>query len=331
MSNILVTGGCGYIGSKLVQELLNNEENTVVVLDSGIFGFDSLSEYMYSERFKLVKGDIRIKEDILSSLNQIDTIIHLASLVGEPACIVDKDIAYDINVIGTRNLVEFAIKKGVSNFIFASSCSVYGFGKDKFNENSKPNPVDYYAELKLVSENDLLKYQDRLNIIILRFCTVFGLSKRMRFDLAVNVMTANAITSGTINVYGGKQERPFIHCEDVARAIDLIFKKRCNNESKCGLELYNVGNNSQNYNLSDIAGIISKVTGNAKINLDGMKEDNRSYSVSFDKIEQLNFVSQKSIESGAKEITNTIKLGIITNPYSEIYSNVKVATKEYLN
>ena len=332
MSNILVTGGCGYIGSRLVEELLNKQENKVVVLDSGIFGFDSLSEFLYSERFKLVKGDIRIKEDILKSLNQIDTIIHLASLVGEPSCVVDKDIAYDINVRGTRNLVECAVKKGVKNFIFASSCSVYGFGKDKFDEHSIPNPVDYYAELKLLSEKDLLNYKDKLNIIILRFCTVFGLSRRMRFDLAVNVMTASALNNGVINVYGGQQERPFIHCGDVARAINLLFEERCKNKyTDNGIEVFNVGNNSENYNLTEVASIISKATGNTKVNLDGLKEDNRSYSVSFDKIEQLGFSSQKSIEVGVEEIANSMKSGLINNPFCDIYSNVKVATKEYLN
>lgn len=330
MSNILVTGGCGYIGSKLVTELMKSEKNNVVVLDNGTFGFESVSEFMFSSRFKLIKGDIRVKEDILKSLHGIDTIIHLASLVGQPACDVDRGISYDINVIGTRNLLMCAEQLGIKNFVFASSCSVYGFGQDVFTEESSPNPVDYYAELKLMSENDLFAYKDKFNIIILRFCTVFGLSKRMRFDLAVNIMTANAINQGVINVYGGKQERPFIHCEDIAFATTLLLDKHFQSKDFLpGVEVYNIGNNSQNYNLTDVARIISDATANTLVNLDGSKEDNRSYQVSFDKLERLGFQVQKTVDVGVREIVYSLTSGIIGNPNSEIYSNLAVAKKQY--
>ena len=118
-------------------------------------------------------------------------------------------------------------KGGEKIFIFASSCSVYGFGKDKFDEHSIPNPVDYYAELKLLSEKDLLNYKDKLNIIILRFCTVFGLSRRMRFDLAVNVMTASALNNGVSKCLRRSARETIYYCGDVARAINLLFEERC--------------------------------------------------------------------------------------------------------
>lgn len=310
---------------------MSTDNNKVAVLDNGSFGFESISEFLFSNRFKLIKGDIRIKEDVLRALQEVDTIIHLASLVGEPACNVDKDISYDINVIGTRNLLLCAEQLGIKNFIFASSCSVYGFGQDTFTEDSLPNPVDYYAELKLMSEKDLLAYKDKMDIIVLRFCTVFGLSKRMRFDLAVNIMTANAVTHGVIDVYGGQQERPFIHCEDIAVATVMLLNKHFKNGVfSPGIEVYNIGNNSQNYNLTDIAWIISNTMDNTSISLDGSKEDNRSYHVSFDKIEKLGFQVKKSVEVGVKEIANNLTAGVVMDPYSDIYSNLAIAEKQYI-
>ncbi|MBJ6746665.1 SDR family oxidoreductase [Streptococcus sp. 121] len=226
MSNILITGGCGYIGSRVVEHLVRYTNHNLIIFDSGLFGFNSISEFMDSDRVQLIVGDIRIQEKLQKAMKDVDIVIHLAGIVGEPACIVDENISYDINVFGTQNVLKSAKKSGVKEFLFASSCSVYGFGNELFFENSIPNPVDSYAEMKLASELDIENYKETMRISVLRFCTVFGASNRMRFDLAVNVMTANAVVNNEIQVYGGQQERPFIHCSDIARAVELVIKKR---------------------------------------------------------------------------------------------------------
>lgn len=254
---ILVTGAAGYIGSHLIPYLLRSQHD-VVAIDSGMFGLGSLDPFLLSPRFKLIHGDLRDIQLIRKTVNNIDIVIHLAGLVGNSSCTYDKDLCDEINIKATKNLAEAAASNRVQRFIFASSCSVYGAGDGIFDEKSALNPVDYYAESKIQSEKDLDDYKDKFHLTHCRFATVFGASRRMRFDLAVNAMTANAIITGSINVYGGEQWRPFIHCQDVAKAIQLIVNNESDYESG---SIFNIGNPNEVMTLGEVGKIIGKETG----------------------------------------------------------------------
>lgn len=327
MSKVLVTGGAGYIGNRVVENFLKNNVE-VVVLDNGLFGYDSLSEYLFDKKFTLIKGDIRKREDIIISLKEVDTVVHLAGLVGNPACTVDRDIAYDTNIQGTRNLLDCCKKHGIKHFIFGSSCSVYGYGTKTFTEASTLNPVDYYAETKLSSEKDLTNYKNDFQISILRFSTVFGLSRRMRFDLAVNIMTANSLLNNQIDVYGGNQERPFVHCKDIAEAVSFLVNQGV---AQSNFEIYNIGNTDHNYTLLDVAKTISNFSNRSSSILEHIDDvDKRSYNVSFNKLENLGFSAKRDLSFGIEEMIQVIESGIVSNPYSELYSNYKIAKNMYL-
>lgn len=324
MRRVLVTGGAGYIGSHLVKFLLDKDYE-VVVLDNGLFGYYSLDSFHQNENFTLVKGDIRIKEDILKSLDKVNTIVHLAGIVGEPACSFDKDIAHSVNVSSTKLLLECAVRKKVESFVFASSCSVYGYGKDPFTEESLLNPVDYYAETKISGEKIVESFQDEIDTTILRFATVYGLSRRMRFDLAVNVMSANAAVNGYLNINGGNQYRPFVHCMDVAKAIEKIVSFSSRNVKN---QVFNIGSNKQNYKLSFLGEKIAKNIENTRIEYNGEKEDDRSYFVSFDKAENiLKFIPEKSIYDAVREIDFLFKTHLVTDHKNENFNNLKMAQK----
>lgn len=299
MTIVLVTGGKGYIGSHLVS-LLSHRGYKVISIDCEYFIDNNKQNESDENGVIYSKCDIRIKEDLNKWVEKADIIIHLAGIVGEPACSYDKDLSYQVNVIGTKNLLDLSIKHNIKRFIFASSCSVYGFGNEVFDENSKLNPIGYYASQKIEAENMIIQNSENIEYSILRFSTLFGCSKRMRFDLALNIMTANGTIEKNVNVFGGTQERPFIHCYDVARAIIKIL------ESEISNEIINVGDNNLNYNFIELGKLIADKT-MANLSINNIKEDNRSYFVSFNKIRnKLGFKASVSIEDGITEIMNYI-------------------------
>ncbi|WP_125933165.1 NAD(P)-dependent oxidoreductase [Candidatus Sodalis sp. SoCistrobi] len=204
MERILVTGGAGYIGTHLVEQLLS-QGHFVRVIDNGTFGLSGLRPFYGFNRFEMQKGDIQITAHLRKAVNNIDKVVHLAGIVGNPACSFDKDICNEVNVVATKRIFDVAAKGNVKHILFASSCSVYGYGDEVFTEESKLNPVDYYAETKVKGEAIAQSYQDDLAVTLCRFSTVFGASRRMRFDLAVNGMTASAVNRGKCVIYGGQQ------------------------------------------------------------------------------------------------------------------------------
>lgn len=322
MKRIVVVGGAGYIGSHLVGLLLN-QGHFVTVLDNGLFGFESIAPYKTNERFNVVNGDIRISADIIKSIRNAEVIIHLAGIVGNPACSYDRETALSVNVDSIDRILELAHRFKVKKFIFASSCSTYGYGTDIFDENSTLNPVDFYAETKVAGENKLVSYKDEIAVTILRYATLYGASRRMRFDLALNVMTANAVAKGQFSIYGGEQWRPFVHCLDAARATSMIVNSPL--EVTDG-EIFNVGSLAQNIKVSELGLAVKEVIENTEFNLDGNKEDNRSYRVSFEKIQkQIGFSVTRSITDGIKEIEFLLKTGIIPDYSLQSYSNLEIA------
>ncbi|MEO0294425.1 MAG: SDR family oxidoreductase, partial [candidate division WOR-3 bacterium] len=315
---ILLIGGAGYIGSVLTRMLLK-KGYFVKVFDNLLYGDIGLRG-IKSKNFQFLKGDITNISDIVEAIKDIDTIIHLGAIVGDPASKIKPRETLEINYFSTKTIGEIAKYLGVRKFIFASSCSVYGYKKTTCNEETEPNPLSLYAETKLLSEKALLELKDNgFSPIILRFATAFGYSPRMRFDLVVNLLIAKAIKEKRITVYGdGKQIRPFIHIKDISRAIIKVIEA----EEKLSGQILNVGSDKMNKSILEVAKEIKESIPEAEIVFLKEKEDNRNYNVSFKKIKEiLNFDTKYDINYAVKEIKEAFNRGEIKNFYDKIYSN----------
>jgi nucleoside-diphosphate-sugar epimerase len=321
--NILVTGGAGYIGSNLVRDLLASGNN-VVVLDKLVFGIEPISGLLSNRNFKLISGDVTNDGDLKKTFDLgIDSVIHLAAIVGDPACAADQDTAIQTNIDGTVKVANMSKSAGIKRFIFASTCSVYGAGGDKLlNEGSRLNPISLYAETRLAAEKDIAKItDDEFKPTILRFGTVYGLSPRMRFDLVVNYLTLKAIRDKEIRIFGGNQWRPFVHVKDIARALMLVLNSPI---ERVGKETFNVGDTAENYLLSRIGEIVGGIMPDVDVtNMDEI-EDERSYRVSFGKIkDKLGFTARIKVEDGIMEMKSAIESKAIANPDDKRYYNYK--------
>lgn len=325
-SSILITGGAGYIGSMLANKLLY-EGYKVQVLDSLIFGGDSLLHFYGHPNFKFVKEDIRNIENIPNILDNVDVVVHLAAIVGEHLCRKIPDIAYEINQTATKKLLAVCKDKQVKRFIFSSTCSNYGVVGDQTyaDENSPLNPISLYSKTKVESENYILDSTNQdLCSTVLRFATVYGLSQRMRFDLLLHELLIDAITKNKISLYGSSSWRPLIHIQDVVDAIFLVLKSP---EDKIKKTVFNVGNSRENYTKLELAKLIKQVSPTTKIFVEDDKKDLRSYKVSFDKINrELGYNTKKTVKDGINEIFQAIKQKII-QPEDPRYSNASFTKK----
>lgn len=301
MKKILVTGGAGYIGSFVVNGLLDKGYE-VVVLDALLYGDKGLKSFINRPGITFINGDIRDAAKVEESLADVEKVIALAAIVGDPACSVNEEITWKINYESVKLLTDLSIKHNVSRLVFASSCSVYGSNeKVRFlTEESELNPVSIYAETRILSEEYILSKKDLITPVILRLSTVFGLSPRMRFDLAINIMTAKALSNGVIDVFGGNQWRPFIHVKDVANAFIVAMEA---DEHQVKGQVFNAGSTDSNYQIEDIAKVIVEEIPDTQINNNTTAIDLRNYNVIFDKIhKKLNFKSQFSVRDGVREI-----------------------------
>lgn len=326
---ILVVGGGGYIGTHVVEKLLKNDYK-VKVLDKFIYGDAVLSDLRKNKDLEIIEGDVSDLYKLTLALNNTQAVVHLAGLVGDPACSIDERLTRHINIVTTRMLEESVKAFDIPKFIFASSCSVYGSSEETVNENSDLSPVSLYAQTKIDSENELLHDQyDNLHPVILRFSTVFGHSRRMRFDLVMNLFVAQAYNNGVITVIGSQQWRPFIHVSDVAEAVMKVVKAPLEKVSR---QIFNVGDNRLNITIGDLAKLVAKVVKTDKKN-DKVKiiikddtPDRRNYRVSFNKLKEvLNFRASVSFEDGIREIYNHFKKGTYKKPYNDPgYSNFEM-------
>jgi nucleoside-diphosphate-sugar epimerase len=325
--NILVIGGAGYIGSKLCEDLLGRGYK-VRVLDSLMFGQTSLVDIKSDPKFELVVGDFRNVQTVVSASKGMDAVVHLAGIVGDPACSIDDNFTIDVNLTATTMIAEVCKLHGIERMLFASSCSVYG-QSDSFSpltEESDLKPVSLYAKTKIASEKVLQGMTtENFQPTILRFATLFGYSKRPRFDLAVNVLTALAVIRGKISVFGGDQWRPFVHVNDVSRSIIALIESPL---EVIGGEIFNVGSNKENLKIIEVSEIIKEQLPQTEVVVDGSKEDNRNYFVKFDKLNEIiDTDSFMSVEEGVLEIVELIKKGVISDPFTPEYSNLKVTER----
>src|SRR3989338_1472864 len=264
---VLLTGGMGYVGSVLTRLLLEQGYN-VRILEKFIFGLDSIKEIINHPDLEIVIGDIIDKEDLgkFFEVENIYAVIHLAGLVGDPACAININKTMEVNYIATLNLVRFCREKRIQRFIFASSCSVYGASNHEIlNEDSALNPISLYSETKIDAEKNILSFSDpSFRPTILRFATLYGDSYRMRFDLVINYLTGRLFHEGNGKIFGGDQWRPFIHVKDIARAIGFVLKKDI---GEVGNQIFNVGSSDENYMLKDLIPIFRELMPEADIEI----------------------------------------------------------------
>ena len=320
-SNILVTGGAGYIGSVLTRKLVESKYN-VKVLDSLIFGQDGISDLVSNESVKLFVDDIRNEKILTDVLKDVDCVIHLAAIVGEPLCNKIPEIATQINELATKKIVDSCKKSGVQRLIFASTCSNYGSSLETVNEDTPLESLSLYSETKVKSELNVLNSQDKnFEPCVLRFATAYGLSPRMRFDLLLQEFIRDALIDKKISIFGPNHWRPLVHVDDIASACIIAIE----NSKNISGETYNVGDNEQNYTKKDLAEMIQKYIPSSTIEVIETKQDPRNYKVSFDKIKnKLNFNISKTAEDGIDEILNKIKSGEL-DPMGSQFSNLAKA------
>ena len=276
----LVIGGLGYIGSGVVLDLLN-KGSKVSVLDCCMFGDDVLKKFSKFSNFSFIKGyasDVILLGKLLKENSKV---VHLAGLVGDPACAFSqKDTRY-FNIKTTNIIKDLCFEYEIQRLIFASSCSVYGKTNELCYENSSTNPVSLYAKTKLDSEKELM--ESKIDTKILRFSTIFGPAERLRFDLVVNLFIAQAYYDKKITVFGGDQERPFLHVKDASKSIMNFLNYKITNSQ----DVYNVGCDELNGTINEIAKLIEKNVPGSSISLSSENVDARNYAVSFKKYKNL--------------------------------------------
>jgi nucleoside-diphosphate-sugar epimerase len=319
---VLLIGGAGYIGSGVLPKLLA-QGCRVRVLDCFLFGKDPIVPYLKHSNLEIQQGDFRNVDTVVAAMRDMSSVVHLGGLVGDPACAIDEELTIQINLIATRMIAQVAKGNGISRFVFASSCSVYGASDQLLNEKSVLNPVSLYARSKIASENVLLSLRDNtFEPVILRFGTIYGLSGRSRFDLVVNLLAAKAVLDGVITVDGKDQWRPFLHVQDAASAVVMALTARSESVESI---VYNVGSDEQNRTLGQIGELICSMVPGSVVRYNEEGVDRRNYRVEFRRIrEQFGFKPAWTLQSGIQQVLDAILSGKVSNYQDPKYSNVKV-------
>ena len=294
---VLVTGACGYKGTVLVPKLLA-AGHEVVAFDIMWFG-----NFLASHpKLTIIEGDVR---DIASvPLHGVDAVIHLSSVANDPCSELDPKLTWEISCLATMQLADKAARMGIPHFIYASSGSVYGLKDEpQVTEDLELVPLSEYNKTKMVGERVLLSYADRMAVQIVRPATVCGLSPRMRLDVAVNMLTMQALARGEITVLGGEQTRPNIHIDDITDLYLFLL----DHPGVTGV--FNAG--FENLSILEIANMIAEVSG-AKIAVKP-SNDPRSYRVNSDKILATGFRPKKSVRIAIDEIGAAFRAGLLTD------------------
>ena len=284
---LLITGGCGYVGTVLTETLLS-DGHQITVLDTQWFG----NHLKPQENLTIIKGDVRDIDDI--PLQGINAIIHLANIANDPAVELNPSLSWEVNVLAAQQLADRAIRFGVKQFIYASSGSVYGV-KDEpdVTEDLTLVPISVYNKTKMVAERVLLSYQDKMQVHCIRPATVCGYSPRMRLDVSVNMLTFQALKNKKITVFGGDQTRPNIHMKDMVRVYQHFLA-----EPTIASGCYNAG--FENISILDIAERVQKKVPSEIVV--SASNDPRSYRQNSDKLMATGFERKFGVETAVDEI-----------------------------
>jgi nucleoside-diphosphate-sugar epimerase len=326
IKSILVTGGAGYVGSVLVPKLLKSGYK-VKVLDLYIYGDDVLAEVKNDPNLKQIKGDIRDAALLEKELQGVDAVIHLACISNDPSYELNPQLGKSINYDAFVSLVEISKKVGVQRFIYASSSSVYGIKEeDNVTEDLPLEPLTDYSKYKALCEDYLLKMDSTgFTFLILRPATICGYSPRLRLDLSVNILTNLAVNKGKITVFGGEQQRPNLHIEDMT---DLYIKTLEYPDKLIDGKIFNAG--YHNMKMKEIALAVKKGVEN-KMGTKDLEivttptDDNRSYRVSSAKIKrELGFEAKRSVDMAVADLCDAFRAGKIPNSLEDKrYFNIK--------
>ncbi len=307
---ILVTGGAGYVGSTLVPMLLE-QGHRVRVLDSLKFGGSGLLASCSNRNFELQKGDVCDEKAVAKALDGCDAIVHLAAIVGYPACKKEPHVATATNVEGTRTLLK--CRTADQKIVFASTGSIYGSVPDYIcNEATPRAPITLYGETKAEAEQMIL---DSGNAVAYRYATAFGVSPRMRLDLMPNDFTYQAVKNRNLIVYEGGFKRTFVHVRDMGRSIAFAF----DNWDKVKDDVYNVGHESMNFTKEDVARkILDHVDFYLHFAEVGSDADQRNYEVSYEKIRAKGFETSVDLDRGIAELVRAAQLIEFQNPFCNV-------------
>ncbi|MBI3166209.1 MAG: NAD(P)-dependent oxidoreductase [Chloroflexi bacterium] len=328
--HVLLTGGAGYIGSLLTSELLR-QNYRVTLLDSLLFGGESILPFMSHPNFHFIKSDVTehraIRDAVKKDWGKPDAVIHLAGIVGFPACqAVGRQVAWKYNVEATRLVFEQSADLGVERFVFASTYSNYGL-----SENGKPvteetplNPQSLYAETKIAAEEYLLAQKDAVCApLLFRFATLYGISPRTRFDLIVNQFVLEAFTKRSLIIYQRGYSRSFVHIRDVVRGVIMGLEA---GQDKIRGQVFNLGTENGNYSKNDIVGFVLKRMPETVVEYKDLTfgGDMRDITVSFEKIKRvLGFDTTLTVDDGVREVLFALKSGLIKDPTDDRYRNAQ--------
>lgn len=332
--HVLITGGAGYIGSILTSELLRANYR-VTVLDNLLFGGEAIVPFLNHPNFHFIKADVTenraVRDAVKRDWQKPDAIIHLAAIVGFPACqAVGKQVAWKYNVEATKMVFDQATDLGVERFVFASTYSNYGLSEDgkPVTEESPLNPQSLYAETKIAAEEFLLSQKDAAcGPLLFRFATLYGISPRTRFDLIVNQFVLEAFTKRSLIIYQRGYSRSFVHIRDVVRGV--IMGLEAEKKTVQG-QVFNLGTENGNYSKDDIVQLVLKRMPETVVEYKDLTfgGDMRDITVSFEKIKQvLGFNTTLDVDDGVREVLFALKSGLIRNPTDDRYRNAQFIVK----
>jgi nucleoside-diphosphate-sugar epimerase len=319
---VLVTGGAGYVGAEVATALLEDGRE-VRVLDSLLHGQQPIADMLERKGAKITIGDVRDANARGELLQGTEAVVHLAAIVGDPACARDPELAQEVNVEATRDLVADANEAGVKHLIFASTCSNYGRMADPevpVDEEAQLAPVSLYAEQKVEIEKMLLSNGSGKTVpTCLRFATVYGAAPRMRFDLTVNEFTRELWADKDLEVFGEQFWRPYIHVRDAARGIVRVLEA---GPEEVGHDVFNVGHSDENYRKLDLVEIITGEIDRGNVSFVHRDEDPRDYKVSFAKVkERLGFEPEMRVPAGVREIAQGLDEEAFGDPFDATHRN----------
>jgi nucleoside-diphosphate-sugar epimerase len=317
--NVTVTGGAGYIGARTTRELLT-AGHAVTVLDSLLHGQSAIADALEGAGARVVRGDVRDPGARREALAGAEAVVHLAAIVGDPACAQDPELSQEVNVDATRTLIGEA--GHVDRFIFASTCSNYGRMADPLvpiDETAPLAPVSLYAEQKVALETELLGREAPPNVTCLRFATIYGAAERMRFDLTVNEFTRDLWAGRTLEVFGEQFWRPYVHVGDAARGVATVLDTPV---EKVGGRVFNVGHSDENYRKLDLVELIRERIPDADVQFVHRDEDPRDYRVSFARIQrELGFEPLMRVPDGIQEVIQGLEEERFGDPFDPSHRN----------